>query len=311
MATSPAADSSPTAPEADQPRAVRELDHAPNLGALYPKAALTGFAKHGDRLPDLEIRRPEVVVDLAELAAYNRVCGFTLRDELPATYPHVLAFPLQAMLMTDPAFPFPLPGLVHIANRITQHRPVRTGEALELRVHAADLREHDKGRQFDVISEALIDDSPVWTDVSTYLRPGKSGSSSGKSGAGKENRAAPPEPTGVWRLPADLGRRYAAVSGDVNPIHLHALTAKAFGFPRAIAHGMWTKARCLAAFDSRLPEAYTVDVQFKLPILLPGTVGFFAQQVEQGWDFAVHGRSSGKPHAAGTIRAATGSKAER
>ena len=36
------------------------------------------------------------------------------------------------------------------------------------------------------------------------------------------------------------------MSGDVNPIHLHALTARAMGFPRAIAHGMWTYARTLA-----------------------------------------------------------------
>lgn len=308
-----------TAPEngAAPERTVTELDHAPNLGTLYPKAALTGFTKHGEVLPDKEIRRRDVTVDGTELAAYNRVCGFTLRDELPATYPHILAFPLQAVLMTDSAFPFPLPGLVHVANRITQRRPVRVGETLELRVHAAELREHEKGRQFDVISEVLIDDSPVWTDVSTYLRPGKSGD--GKSGGGKPGdgtaggpkpdtgkRAPAPEPTALWRLPDDLGRRYAAVSGDVNPIHLHALTAKAFGFKRAIAHGMWTKARCLAAFDGRLPYAYRVDVQFKLPILLPGTVGFAAHGVGDGWDFTVHGVSSGKPHAVGTIRHESG-----
>ena len=80
-----------------------------------------------------------------------------------------------------------------------------------------------------------------------------------------------PEPAAsTWRLPGDLGRRYAAVSGDHNPIHLYALTAKAFGFPRQIAHGMWSKARCLAALDGRLPDAVTVEVAFKKPVLLPG-----------------------------------------
>jgi acyl dehydratase len=81
-----------------------------------------------------------------------------------------------------------------------------------------------------------------------------------------------------WRLPGDLGRRYGAVSGDRNPIHLHALTARAFGFPRAIAHGMWTKARALAALEATLPDAYTVDVAFKKPILLPGRVTFAAEE---------------------------------
>ena len=79
-------------------------------------------------------------------------------------------------------------------------------------------------------------------------------------------------PSAEWRLGGDLGRRYAAVSGDRNPIHLHALTAKPFGFPRAIAHGMWTKARCLAALEGRLPDAFSVDVRFRKPILLPGRV---------------------------------------
>ena len=66
-------------------------------------------------------------------------------------------------------------------------------------------------------------------------------------------------PTGTveWRLPGDLGRRYAAVSGDRNPIHLYPLTAKALGFPRQIAHGMWSLARCVAALENRLPDAVT------------------------------------------------------
>lgn len=291
---------------AHQAHTVHTLDQAPNLGAIYPKAALTGFNKRGKTLPDKEFRRTDVTVDTAELAAYNRVCGFTLRDTLPATYPHILAFPLQAVLMTDPAFPFPMVGMVHLANRITQHRPLRIDEALEIRVRATDLREHAKGRQFDVVSEAFVADRPVWTDVSTYLRPG---GGSGESGDRKDSgkRPLPPEPTASWRLPGDLGRRYAAVSGDVNPIHLHPLSAKLFGFPRAIAHGMWTKAHCLAAFDGRLPDAFTVDVQFKTPILLPGKVGFSARHngdpAAGSWDFAVHARS-GKPHLTGTIRPA-------
>ena len=91
---------------------------------------------------------------------------------------------------------------------------------------------------------------------------------------GDERRAQRPPRGAAWRLPGDLGRRYAAVSGDRNPIHMHALSAKAFGFPRAIAHGMWTKARCLAALEQRLPDAFSVEVEFRRPILLPGKVAF-------------------------------------
>ncbi|QUQ70143.1 MaoC family dehydratase [Kutzneria sp. CA-103260] len=261
---------------------------------MYLRAALTSFRRGGSSLPDHELSRSEVAVCVEHLAAYNRVCGFGLRDELPATYPHVLAFPLQMRLMTSPGFPFPLPGLVHIGNRITVSRPVLASEHFDLRVRAVDLRPHERGHQFDVVSELLVDSAVVWTDVSTYLR--RSGTGSSGSSAGDA-----PEPSAVWSVPGDIGRRYASVSGDRNPIHLNALAARLFGFRRAIAHGMWTKARSLAALSERLPSSYTVDVRFKLPVLLPAKVGFSASPVAGGWEFAVHDVRTGKPHLSGTL----------
>ncbi|AHI02037.1 MaoC family dehydratase [Kutzneria albida] len=265
------------------------------LLGLYAKAGLTGFLRDGKgSLPTSEYRREAVLVDREHLAQYNKVCGFGLRDELPVTYPHILAFPMQIELMTQRDFPFALPGLVHIANSITVSGPLRLGEPFDLRVHAVDLREHERGKQFDVISEATVDGAVVWRDVSTYLRKG---GGSGSPAAGE--RAEPPRPSAVWQVPSDIGRRYGEVSGDRNPIHLHPLTAKAFGFPTAIAHGMWSKARCVAALEGRLPEAYTVSARFKLPVLLPAKVGFSAQATEQGWQFALHDLRTGKPHLSG------------
>jgi acyl dehydratase len=261
---------------------------------MFLRAALTTFRRGGSSLPDDVLSLSDVAVDVAHVAAYNRVCGFGLRDELPATYPHVLAFPLQMRLMTSSGFPFPLPGLVHIGNRITVSRPVLASERFDLRVRAVDLRPHERGRQFDIVSELVVGSDVVWADVSTYLR--REGSS-GSSGSSTEA----PSPSAVWSVPGDIGRRYGAVSGDRNPIHLNALAARLFGFRRAIAHGMWTKARCVAALEERLPAAYTVDVRFKLPVLLPAKVGFSASAVGDGWEFAVHDIRSGRPHLAGTI----------
>ncbi len=261
-----------------------------SLALLYAKAGLTGFARRGDALPSAT-RSAEVVVDQAHLAAYNEVCGFRVGSTVPITYPHVLGFPLQLGLMTDRAFPFALPGLVHIANRVTRSRPLAAAEPLVLDVHTENLRPHDRGTQFDVVTTATAAGETVWTDTSTYLKRG--------NGSGSGSPADPPPPTAVWQVPDDIGRRYARVSGDRNPIHLHPWTAKAFGFPRAIAHGMWTKARCLAAFEGRLPDACTVDVRFKAPVLLPATVDFSA--APDGTRFALHHPRSGKPHLTGTI----------
>jgi acyl dehydratase len=283
--------------------AITELSAPPSLAALYPKAVLSGFRRRGGDLPDTAYALPGVRVDATHLAAYNKVCGFRLADELPATYPHVLTFPLQIKLMAAGDFPFPLAGSVHVANRITQTRALSLADELELRVHVANLRDHPRGKQFDMISEALVGGDVVWTDVSTYLRRGSSESSpeSSSESSPKPDRREPPAPTASWRVPDDIGRRYGEVSGDRNPIHLHKLTAKMFGYPRAIAHGMWTKARCLAAFEGRLPDAVTVDARFKTPVLLPSTVGFAAVQDGAGWRFELFGARNGKPHLAGFV----------
>ena len=105
----------------------------------------------------------------------------------------------------------------------------------------------------------------------------------------------------TWELPPALGRRYAAVSGDRNPIHLSALGAKAFGFPRAIVHGMWTMARCVAALDHRLPDSFTVQASFRAPILLPATVAFGHTDTDEGIRFSVSGPHGQRNHLEGLV----------
>jgi acyl dehydratase len=277
------------------------------MASLYARAVARRLPLLGgggdDVLPDLQPEREGVVVDPERLAAYDRVCGFRLRDEVPATYPHVLAFPLALRLLTDRSFPFGAMGLVHVGNRITQRRPLRLGEAFDLRVRAENLAAHAKGRTVDLVAEAIAGDELVWEDVSTYLhREAGSDRSDGSDGGAKQRqrsdeRAEAPA-RAIWSVADDVGRRYAAVSGDRNPIHLHALSAKLFGMPRAIAHGMWLKARCLAALEDTLPDAYTVDVRFKLPLYLPGKVAFWSAA---DGSFGVRSARDGKPHLAGEL----------
>ncbi|SDP75179.1 MaoC like domain-containing protein [Actinopolyspora xinjiangensis] len=276
-----------------------ELTESPNLGALYLKAAGTAPLRRAGRdagLPDTEYVRSGITVDRDHLAEYNRLCGFGTRDELPITYPHITSFPLAVRLMTDRDFPFPLVGLVHVANRITRYHHVLVTDPMTQRVRLANPRRHPKGRQFDVITETSVGDRLVWTETSTYLR--RSGSDESAPRPEGVSEVAAGTPTATWRLPANLGRRYAAVSGDRNPIHLSPLTAKAFGFPRTIAHGMWSKARCLATFEGRLPEACSVEVEFAKPVLLPSRVDFTERPGGSGKLFALHS-ASGKPHLKG------------
>lgn len=161
---------------------VREVSKAPGMLGLYVRAALPlvpGASKvpllpvpKGRSLPDLELVLRDVTVDRGELDAYSAVCGFAGGDLLPPTYPHILAFPLHMALMTDGSFPFAPVGLVHIENRITVRRPVVAGEPLSLRVFAAGLEPHPKGRKFSIVTEARVGDLLVWEEVRSMVSLG-------------------------------------------------------------------------------------------------------------------------------------------
>ncbi|WP_433265730.1 MaoC/PaaZ C-terminal domain-containing protein [Micromonospora vinacea] len=275
-----------------------ELPRMPAAGALHRRALLgalpgLGGGRRGSDLPAVELTVGGVTVDRTQLADYDRVCGFRLSDRLPATFPHVMGFPLGLRLMTAPDFPLPLVGLVHVGNRITTRRPITADETLDFTTYAEDLRPHDRGRQVDVVLVGSVDGEEVWRGVSTYL--GREGKPDGREPG---ERPAAPTATAHWRVEPRVGTEYARVSGDHNPIHTSRLGARLFGFRRPIAHGMWSKARCLAALEARLPDAYTVEAAFKLPVPLPSTVSF-ARLPDGG--FALHD-SRGRPHLAGSVR---------
>ena len=279
------------------------LDSTPNPAVLFARGAATSLGRGGP-LQDVHVRHPRTWILLPQLAAYDKVCGFALRDTLPATYLHVLVFPLQMTLMADRRFPLGMPGLVHVRNRIIQHRPVDAGESLTLRSSARALRPHEKGAQVDLVGEVRVGDELIWEGVSTYLSRGASVPGETVPVRHVAVDLEPDAPTNaVWEVPGDMGRRYATVSGDVDPMHLSSLAAKAFGFPRAPVQGMWTKAHALAAIESRLPDAYVVDVDFGEPLLMPSNVNFFAAQQDQGWDFAVRPAEGVGEHLRGTVRA--------
>lgn len=271
--------------------ALETLASMPSLGCLYARAVLParGRGGRGD-LPERTLRVTSVPVDRDRLARYQRLCGFPVSDILPQTYPHVVGFPLQLELMARRDFPMPLAGLIHVENSVTQHRPLTAEDRVTVSVAAADLRAHRRGTLVDLVTTVEVDGERAWDGRSTYLRRG--GSHPDATG-GTTPPGMPDGPAvALWRLPAGLGRRYASVSGDVNPIHLNPWAAKAMGFPRAIAHGMLMYARALAAAgpaitSSTLPAASTV--WFRKPVLLPGAVELVV--------------STGSPGAGGGVRA--------
>jgi hypothetical protein len=285
------------------PVETRERDSAPSLAPSYAKAVLGALVPGGsDELPDHAIGLRAVAIDGEHVADYNRVCGFGVRDAVPPTYPHILGFPLAMSLMSERAFPFALLGLVHVANRIEQRRPIATTHRPDLCVWAENLRPHRRGRQLDMVTEARIDDEVVWLEHSTYLRRGKADGETATEASGERDEPDVAGGSGaLWDVPGDVGRRYADVSGDRNPIHLHPLSARLFGFPRAIAHGMWTKARSLAAFDGRIPDSHVAEVEFRAPLLIPGRARLDSGARGGGWAFALRSPDGERRHLSGSI----------
>lgn len=294
------------------------LPAVPALGVLYLRgvaasarlAVATRTGRAPRVLPDVACLAAGIRADADHLTAYQHLLGESASDVLPAGFVHVLAFPVATALMVRPDFPLPLVGMVHLANRVTQLRPVSLDDSLDVRAWAQNLAPHRLGTQVELVTEVRIggvdhDATPgpaAWRGVSTYLAKGV------RLGldavADDESRApfVPPTPTGQWRLEADTGRRYAAVSGDRNPFHLTALAARAFGFPRAIAHGMYTAARALAVVGAARGDAFTWTVEFAKPVLLPGTVTVrVAPDDAGGYAFTGWNAGSRRPHFTGLV----------
>lgn len=269
-----------------------DLHHPDSRASLYLRAV--GKRKiSGSELPSRGVRcYLPVVAD--NLAAYRRLCHFPDDGRLPATYPHVMAFNLQLQLLTSSDFPFPLLGLVHVHNSIEVRRPLGGLEGLRMSVWAENLQPHAKGGTFDLISEGEDGLGLLWRETSRMLVRGLKLEQvpAGEPGAdaAPSAEAATLKGASRWYADADIGRRYAKVAGDYNPIHLSAASARLFGFPSAIAHGMWSKAMALAALRGHLPKSgYRFEVDFHKPIRLPAEVVLSASEAGPAGELLLHG----------------------
>lgn len=256
-------------------------------------------------LPAGRLLLPRGRLEERRIAAYAKVCGFTPAQGVPLTYPHILAFPLHMLLMMKPEFPYPLIGLVHLNNTIRQHARLAYGETLAITVGAGQFLAHDKGQAFTIETTATRDGELVWEGTSTYLRLGIK-NPQGEAIIPQEGGPMPLRVAGRFRLPADLGKRYAKVSGDANPIHTSRIGARVFGFKRPIAHGMWSKARSLAAVLPQAPVTRAdVDVAFKTPAFLPGRTILLSTEHAGRTIFDLRDGNAEKPHLRGLLHAET------
>lgn len=282
------------------------LDSTPSSRSLYTRAAVGTLplplnGERSDTLPDRRVELSGIRLDPQRLAEYCGATGLRVTDSLPLTYPFVLTFPVVMHLVVQRDFPFAAVGAVHAENRIERLRDISVSEPLDITAHAANLREHRKGMLVDVLSDITTAGEVVWRQTTTFLHQQKT-SLSGEPKPEPKPEEVPPPPLRTLRVEQQTIARYAAASGDRNPIHVSTIGAKAFGFPRTIAHGMWSAAAILGAVEGRIAPAVTYSVKFGKPILLPSTVNVYADRVGNGWDLALRHRTKGYPYLTATLR---------
>tara|TARA_R110002153_G_scaffold53487_1_gene149112 strand:+ start:2679 stop:3602 length:924 start_codon:yes stop_codon:yes gene_type:complete len=298
---------------------ITKLSSIPNIKCLLIKA---GFKKSNyDPLKSSKVILPSnkfycdrVVLDKPNYRLYHQVIGWDLdAGIIHPCYLHSLAFPLHIKLLLQAEFPFPLLGLVHINNQISQIRPIKKSETLSVTSCFGQLELHPKGWAFSIKVKFYSGSELVWQSISSNLFRCNHGRVVEPTLEHVLNCFTKPIDT-IWKLNANLGRRYAKVSGDFNPIHLSKWSAKLFGFKRHIIHGMWTKSYCVSELQKINPslflQAFEINTSFKQPLYLPSQVNlavqlFGANNTPAKMQFKVSGlvlNNPGSLHLIGDIR---------
>lgn len=245
--------------------------------------------------------------DAARLARYRQVCDLPDTGTLPLLYLHAMAMPLHMAILSHARFPLRLLGLVHWSNQIESLRPIANGEAVDMHCTLDGIQTTERGQSFAIHTTLNTGGTVAWRETSTFLSP-LARSKSGKKPALDASEPDWGTPIAQWAVQGNAGRRFAGPSGDWNPIHVSALTARLFGYPRAIAHGMFSAARCLALLQANLPAdaPLALDLRFKRPLLIPGQVALHtaqgADQDQGATRFVLKVQPGGEPHIDGTLR---------
>lgn len=285
-----------------------EFARAPAIWSMYPKIMMSrkpSLVPEGGEVPRIEARLSKVSIERKHLAAYSDVCGAKAGATLPIAYPHVLAMPLHLAMLGAEAFPVKLFGLVHVQNRIAMRQPLSAEEPAEIRAWVEGHRDTERGQEFDLHTDYVVSGEPLWEETSTFLARKKL--PAGARPSGSRSAEGAPDAVAVksssFRAPSGLGRRYGFISGDVNPIHMSDLTARAFGFQRAIAHGMWSLGRAASDFEAeQFDGGCELSVNFKLPIYMPSWLMLQRWSIENGAAFALRDAQGEKPYLTGTLK---------
>lgn len=260
--------------------------------------ALTTFSKRKNVSPiQKKYVMENVRPDLKKLQAFKQMFGYK-SSFVPSTYWHTRFFAVRILLASDKNFPFPLPGMVHLTDTIKQYENILPTDNLRMECSLGNYLAHEKGTAFETITQLYRDDMLVWEENTVNLHIGKT-----QFASQEYNTYEFPELQNIQEdklfIPSNTGRKYAKISGDFNPIHIHPWGAKLFGFKKSLMHGWYGLNKILSQNQDMMAKPHELFVAFKKPLFLPGDVILKQSQIEQGIHFEIVDRKEGYPNLKG------------
>lgn len=239
---------------------------------------------------------------------YGLLSAWQLQDYgvLPPVFPAVATFMTHLRHLANPKFPFQAMGTVHIRTVIEQKKAIKLDDHVGYRCWVEGHRDVDRGVEFDMITEAIIGDEVVSTTTLTMFRRNSQRKPTVRAPSPVHNHVTAHELS--WDLLPSTARRYARLSGDINPIHLSGVTAKLLGFKGMMLHGMWTVGRACAMHPVQMmSEDIKFESELKLPVFLPSTVRYRWWEEDGILQMRVLEKNGLKPHMIGRLTAKSAS----
>lgn len=286
---------------------ILDFKEKPSLFSAYFNVFTPGRSKYAglDSIPKLEGRWANAKDDSGKIQEYREVSGFANDGHLPILYPHVLTSAMHINMIADKRFPASALGAVHMRTHIVQQRPIGENEAVDLYCHITDARILKAGLEVDITTKVSSGDETIWQSLNAYLFRGRKFGNPGEAHPWATfDEPSPPTIEADWRVPANMGKRYAKITGDYNPIHVSRLLAKLFGFKRDIIHGFWSLGRCLNHLpDFAYDNPVRLDAAFKGPIFMDSNTAMKAHEIEKGgYRFDLFCGKNPRPCITGTLR---------
>lgn len=293
---------------------IKEVFSAPPSNNYFQPRYLKAVSKKASvplsrlQMPNKRYCLNNVVFESGHLKQFKKVCGYNSSDNIiPISYPHMPSFALSLHMMTEAEYPFPLLGTVHLENHISRYKTLLADVSYQMEVYFDNLRAHNKGIVFEVVTELQSEGEIAWMERSVYLsrvskklidKPVEDKPENKQVGL----RMPCSEKASVWSIPSTIGRSYGSISGDRNPIHLYPQTAKMFGFKRHIAHGMWLLARSASEVEAEYHDKpVRLSNEFKRPVFLPGKAHHYVAPKNNGADLELWSPRLDQLHMTGSI----------